>query len=148
MCIAQAAVTSKWWLVLNVLRPSKCFTSTLREGLRGKLKENTWRSFSVARAGQPFWTMRVCLDFIALQVWRQENKRGEVHFLQGATSRKWSRSLRFTAFAVALPSVSHHQNDQSHKSVSMKPNTKPVPNCMWWNGFCHAWHCWGYTICC
>lgn len=64
MCTAQAVVTSKWWLVLNVLRPSKCFISTLVEGIRGELKENTWRPFSMAWTGQP---PGLCVCFSASQ---------------------------------------------------------------------------------
>lgn len=144
MCTAQAAVTSKWWLVLNVLRPSKCFISTLVEGTRRELKENTWRPFSMARTGQP---PGLCVFvFLGITRGRRTNWVRCTFFRRPVVGEGISVAVA-TSPLLPKQSVSQKHFPETrgwplHQSRSVCP-----PACVVLVNGCFS-HCWGCTICC
>lgn len=152
MCIARAAVTSKRWLILNVLRLAKCFISTLGERIKGELKGNTWWPSPWHELGNPsgtymlVWIVQLCRQRLA-------ERDGNSHSSQGLRWEMVSGSEMCLSWGDPGLNLLHHGSHHCCRSISLEPGGRLLqqtpaqhPRALVM-GFCCAGHCWRSTAC-
>lgn len=143
----------KWWFILNVLRPSKCFISTLGEGIRGELKHmmaifpgTSWLTFLKCTCLFGFysivsreWEKEMVPSLLRRLGWETVSHQRFV--LVGMTLGSVSFATEIITITKALP-----WTPKARGFLQQTP--RQCPTALVVMGFCCVRHCQGSTICC